>query len=89
MCNTTEDGGNRKHQLLIEGRVKALPFQTGFTGIHGPLPTGRQARILETFLDFLGDEAGDSLSLPPFLENSFTIEKDPEVFKEPEKFIGF
>ena len=24
------DGGNRKHQLLIEGEVKALPFQTGF-----------------------------------------------------------
>jgi hypothetical protein len=24
------DGGNRKHQLLIEGGVKALPFQTGF-----------------------------------------------------------
>ena len=25
------DGGNRKHQLLIEGGVKALPFLTGFT----------------------------------------------------------
>jgi hypothetical protein len=24
------DGGNRKHQLLIEGGVKALPFLTGF-----------------------------------------------------------
>jgi len=23
------DGGNRKHQLLIEGRVKALSFLTG------------------------------------------------------------
>jgi hypothetical protein len=27
------DGKNRKHQLLIEGGVKALPFLTGFTGI--------------------------------------------------------
>jgi len=26
-----EDGRNRKHQLLIEGGVKALPFLTGFT----------------------------------------------------------
>jgi hypothetical protein len=25
------DGGNRKHQLLIEGGVQALPFLTGFT----------------------------------------------------------
>jgi hypothetical protein len=25
------DGKNRKHQLLIEGGVKALPFQTGYT----------------------------------------------------------
>ena len=25
------DGGNRKHQLLIEGRVKTLPFLMGFT----------------------------------------------------------
>ena len=25
------DGGNRKHQLLIEGGVKTLPFLTGFT----------------------------------------------------------
>ena len=25
------DGGNRKHQLLIEGMVKAMPFLTGFT----------------------------------------------------------
>ena len=25
------DGGNRKHQLLFEDRVKTLPFQTGFT----------------------------------------------------------
>ena len=25
------DGGNRKHQLIIEGGVKALPFLTGFT----------------------------------------------------------
>ena len=24
------DGGNRKHQLLIEGGVKTLPFLTGF-----------------------------------------------------------
>jgi hypothetical protein len=27
----TGDGENRKHQLLIEGGVKALPFLTGFT----------------------------------------------------------
>jgi hypothetical protein len=26
-----EDCGNRKHQLLIEGGVKALPFLTGLT----------------------------------------------------------
>jgi hypothetical protein len=25
------DSGNRKHQLFIEGGVKALPFLTGFT----------------------------------------------------------
>jgi hypothetical protein len=25
------DGSNRKHQFLIEGGVKALPFLTGFT----------------------------------------------------------
>jgi hypothetical protein len=25
------DGGNRNHQLLIEGGVKARPFLTGFT----------------------------------------------------------
>jgi hypothetical protein len=25
------DGGNRKHQFLIEDGVKALPFLTGFT----------------------------------------------------------
>jgi hypothetical protein len=25
MCNTTGDGRNIKHQLLIEGGVKALP----------------------------------------------------------------
>jgi hypothetical protein len=26
------NGRNRKHRLLIEGGVKALPFLTGFTG---------------------------------------------------------
>lgn len=31
MCNTTGGGRNIKHQLLIEGGVKALLFLTGFT----------------------------------------------------------
>jgi hypothetical protein len=32
------DGENRKHQFLIEGKVKALPFQTGFTASYQTYP---------------------------------------------------
>jgi len=37
------DGENRKHQLLIEGGVKALPFLTGFTKmLQNSPPCGRE-----------------------------------------------
>jgi hypothetical protein len=35
------DGRNRKHQLLIEGRVKALLFLTGFTE-HGTIMAAKR-----------------------------------------------
>jgi len=40
------DGGNRKHQLLIEGGVKPLPFLTGLT------ERGRQENVEDPLVIF-------------------------------------
>jgi hypothetical protein len=39
------------------------------------------------YLDFFGDEAGNSLSSSSFFEDSFPIEKNPEPFEKREKLV--